>query len=454
MELAARDAVIVELQSRAADEAARRATAVKAALQWVQAPVDPSELEYVEIQLQNIKGLLAEYEKQVGIRSGGILHYLHCSVHHHFLLIEKQKQVTTQIGCEGAQHTIRTVGRCQVTQHDTLHCPAPCSAKFAHAQVHPPEPEPQPEPEQAQGAGQGEEGEAAQAEGRQAGGKGGKSVPKKGKRRAKPRPRTKEARSRAKQSMAAAAAAAAAGVAASGAAGLSEAAGVEAASAASPTAAAADGKTAAEQAASEDACAAKSGAHMAQASPSVQARGLVDYPSDSDASVDTVRSKGRDKSIPAVEPRRRAPLRTASAAGKAGGKGSPAGGTPAQPVDITPPEPAAAQPKLESEAGLKQEPCAEVDQVAPSAEGDNERGAAHQQGRQREAAAARLAPAPGKASKLHGMVLSDLLDALRELASTHMSLRIMMATNVMASVQLLRDHEVGTWPCGILIGMP
>ena len=307
--------------------------------------------------------------------------------------------------------------------------------------MHPPEPEPEPEPEQAQGPGQGEEGEAPQAEGGQAGGKGGKTLPKKGKRRAKPRPRTKEARSRAKQSMAAAAAAAAAGVAASGAAGPSEAAGMEAASAASPPAPAADGKVAAEQAASGDARAAKSGPHLAQASPSVQARGLVDYPSDSDASVDTVRSKGGDKSIPAVEPRRRAPLRTASAAGKAGGKG-----TPAQPIDFMPPEPAAAQPKLESEASPKQEPCAEANQVAPPAEVDSERGPAHQQGRQREAAAARLAPAPGKASKLYGMVLSDLLDALRELASTHMSLRIMMATNVMALVQPLRDHEVGTRP--------
>ena len=76
MELAARDTVILELQSRAADEAARRATAVKAALQWVRAPVDPSELEYVEIQLQNIKGLLAEYEKQVGTRGSGVLQFL------------------------------------------------------------------------------------------------------------------------------------------------------------------------------------------------------------------------------------------------------------------------------------------------------------------------------------------------------------------------------------------
>ena len=219
---------------------------------------------------------------------------------------------------------------------------------------------------------------------------------------------------------------------------------MEAASTAPAVAAATDGKAAAEQAASGEAGAAKSGAHMAQASPSVQARGLVDYPSDSEASVDTVQSKGRDKSIPAGEPRRRAPLRTASAAGKAGGKGTPAGGTPTQPVDFTLPEPAAAQPKLESEAGPKQEACAEADQVASPAVGDNKRGAADQQGRQRDAAAARLTPAPGKASKLYGMVLSDLLDALRELASTHMSLRIMMATNVMAFVQPLRDHEVGT----------
>ena len=100
MELAARDAVIVELQSRAADEAARRAMAVKAALQWVRAPVDPSELEYVEIQLQNIKGLLAEYEKQVGARIGDVLYHLHCSVHHQFLLVEKQKQVLTEVGCD------------------------------------------------------------------------------------------------------------------------------------------------------------------------------------------------------------------------------------------------------------------------------------------------------------------------------------------------------------------
>ena len=327
---------------------------------------------------------------------------------------------------------------------DSLHCPAPCSASVLHVQVHPPEPEPAPEPEQAQGTVQGKEGLAAQAEGGQAGGKGGKSLPKKGKRRAKPRPRTKEARSRAKQSMAAAAAAAAAGVAAFGPAGLSEAAAVEAASTAPPAAAAADGMAAAEQASGGEARAAKSGAHMAQASPSVQARGLVDYPSDSEASVDTVRSKGPDKSSPAGEPRRRAPLRTASAAGKAGGKGTPACGTSTQPIDFTPPEPAATQPKLESEAGPKQEACAEADQGAPPAGGDNERGAAHQQGRQREAAAARLAPAPGKASKLYGMVLSDLLDALRELASTHMSLRIMMATNVMTFVQPLRDHEVGT----------
>ena len=103
MELAARDAVIVELQSRAADEAARRATAVKAALQWVRAPVDPSELEYVEIQLQNIKGLLAEYEKQVGTRSGGTYFLLPCSVHHQFLLVKKQKQMVTKVGCEKDQ---------------------------------------------------------------------------------------------------------------------------------------------------------------------------------------------------------------------------------------------------------------------------------------------------------------------------------------------------------------
>lgn len=77
MELAAREAVVVELQSRAADEAARRATAVKAALQWVRAPVDPSELEYVEIQLQNIKGLLAEYEKQVG--PGSLAYHSFCT---------------------------------------------------------------------------------------------------------------------------------------------------------------------------------------------------------------------------------------------------------------------------------------------------------------------------------------------------------------------------------------